>query len=207
MTGIVYCLTNPAMPDLVKIGRTTNIEQRLRSLDTTSVPVPFECVVAMEVDDDAETEQLLHDVFSDHRVRSNREFFEVSAARVEAALRLTRGRDVTPHDDVVVDEEARRALEQARVRRGRFNFDMVGIPAGTEIYFRPEPTDATPITAQVYSNNRIFFEDAVTTLSRAAGDVLERRGMARSVAGPEYWYYEGESLGDRRRRMEEEGGE
>ena len=122
-------------------------------------------------------------------------------------MRLTKGRDVTPEADVVEDEESRRALELARVRRGRFNFDMVGIAPGTEIYFRPEPTDVTPITARVYSNNRISFEDAVTTLSRAAGDVLERRGMARSVAGPEYWYYDGESLGDLRRRMEEEGAE
>ena len=207
MTGIVYCLENPAMPNVVKIGRTADIEQRLRSLDNTSVPLPFVCVLAMEVDDDAETERLLHDVFSDHRVRSSREFFEVSAQRVLAAMRLTKGRNVTPEADVVEDEESRRALELARVRRGRFNFDMVGIAPGTEIYFRPEPTDVTPITARVYSNNRISFEDAVTTLSRAAGDVLERRGMARSVAGPEYWYYDGESLGDLRRRMEEEGAE
>ena len=207
MTGVVYCLTNPEMPDLVKIGMTTDLERRLRQLDNTSVPVPFECVMAVEVENAVEAEKLLHEVFGTQRVRPSREFFRVGVEYVLAAMRLTGGGDVTPSDDVVEDEEARRALEQARVRRGRFNFDMVGIPAGTEIYFRPEPTDATPITAQVYSNNRIFFEDAVTTLSRAAGDVLERRGMARSVAGPEYWYYEGESLGDRRRRMEEEGGE
>lgn len=28
-----------------------------------------------------------------------------------------------------------------------------------------------------------------------------------SVAGPQYWYYEGESLDDRRRRMEREDSE
>ena len=207
MTGIVYCLTNPEMPDVVKIGTTTNLEERLRKLDTTSVPVPFECVMAVQVDNAREVEQLLHEAYKPQRVRPSREFFRVGDEQVRAAMRLSGGRDVTPQEDVVEDEEARRALDQARVRRGRFNFDMVGIVTGTRIYFRPDPSDEEPITAQVHSNNRILFENAVTTLSRAAGDVLERRGMARTVAGPEYWYFEDESLGDRRRRMEEEGAE
>lgn len=49
--GIVYVLTNAAFDGYVKIGKTTNLEQRLRSLDNTSVPLPFRCVYAVEVDD------------------------------------------------------------------------------------------------------------------------------------------------------------
>ncbi len=43
--GIVYILTNPAMPNLVKIGMTTRLEVgiRMSELYTTGVPVPFEC--------------------------------------------------------------------------------------------------------------------------------------------------------------------
>ena len=207
MTGIVYCLTNPEMPDLVKIGMTADLEGRLRTLDNTSVPVPFECVMAVEVDDPGTAERLLHEVFDERRVRKSREFFRVGAQHVVAAMRLTGGRDVTPGSDVVEDEESRRALEQSRARRGRFNFNMVGIPVGAEVYFRPDPGQEEPITAMVHSHNSILFEGEVVTLSRAAGDILERRGMARTVAGPEYWYFEDESLGDRRRRMEDEGGE
>ena len=69
MTGIVYCLTNPEMPDLVKIGMTADLEGRLRTLDNTSVPVPFECVMAVEVDDPGTAERLLHEVFDERRVR------------------------------------------------------------------------------------------------------------------------------------------
>lgn len=36
--GTVYVLTNPAMDGYVKIGKTTNLLQRLKSLDNTSSP-------------------------------------------------------------------------------------------------------------------------------------------------------------------------
>ncbi len=212
MTGIVYCLENPAMPDLVKIGKTTNLERRLRELDRhTGVPVPFECVMAVEVDDAGKVEQLLHEVFDAQRIRKNREFFRVGVEHVRAAMQLTGGLEVTPRDDVVEDEEARRALEQARVRRGRFNFDMVGIAAGAELQFRySDITDEgeEPFTAVVVSRNRIAFEGEETSLSGAARSILQRNG--RSIwtpQGPLYWYFEGESLDERRRRMEEEGAE
>lgn len=64
------------MPGYVKIGRTTNLEQRIRSLDTTGVPLPFECFYACTVNDSAFVEKQLHDAFLDHRVRSSREFYK-----------------------------------------------------------------------------------------------------------------------------------
>ena len=43
--GIVYVLTNPAMPGIVKIGKThASLGSRLSQLYSTGVPVPFECV-------------------------------------------------------------------------------------------------------------------------------------------------------------------
>ena len=53
-TGIVYVLTNPAMPGIVKIGRTTrgSIDVRLNELYSTGVPVPFECAFAGRVVDE-----------------------------------------------------------------------------------------------------------------------------------------------------------
>jgi hypothetical protein len=48
--SIVYVLVNRAMPDLVKIGKTErDIESRIKGLDTTSVPLPFECYYAAKV--------------------------------------------------------------------------------------------------------------------------------------------------------------
>lgn len=51
--GIVYVLSNEAMPGLVKIGRTNrdDLEVRLRELYTTGVPLPFKCEYACKVAD------------------------------------------------------------------------------------------------------------------------------------------------------------
>lgn len=64
MSGIIYVLTNPAMPGLVKIGMTARDDPRVRmdELYTKSagVPVPFHCVRAVRVDDERAAEKALH---------------------------------------------------------------------------------------------------------------------------------------------------
>ena len=39
------------MPDTIKIGITDNLERRMKELDNTSTPLPFECYYAVEVQD------------------------------------------------------------------------------------------------------------------------------------------------------------
>ena len=164
MSGIVYCLTNEAMPEYVKIGMTEDtLEQRLNQLDNTSTPLPFECVYAIEVDDPRKTERLFHQAFHDKRTRSKREFFEVGQQQVVAAMQLTGGKDVTPGAITVQDEESQRAVEKAKTRRANFNFEMVGLAAGTELYFWDDPD----ITCSVHSRNRVLFD-----FRKAIDDVL-----------------------------------
>jgi T5orf172 domain len=51
MLQIVYVLTNPAMPGLVKIGKTyaDDVGVRLGQLYTTGVPLPFDLAFACKV--------------------------------------------------------------------------------------------------------------------------------------------------------------
>ena len=51
MSKIVYILTNQSMPDTIKIGITDDLESRMKQLDNTSTPLPFECYYAVEVED------------------------------------------------------------------------------------------------------------------------------------------------------------
>jgi hypothetical protein len=125
--NIIYVLINEAMPGYVKIGRTNNLEQRIRSLDTTGLPLPFECFYACTVKDSLFVEKQLHDAFADHRVRSSREFFEISPERAVSALKLAQIDNITPKKDYVETQEDQQALNQARKRRAVFNFNMVNI--------------------------------------------------------------------------------
>src|SRR5438445_5238940 len=195
MSEIIYILINEAMPGYVKIGQTTNLEQRIRDLDTTSVPLPFECFYACTVQDAAFVERQLHDAFFNHRVRSSREFFEISPQQAVAALRLAEIENVTPKRDIVETQEDQKALNQARTRRAAFNFKMVEIPVGAELVFGRDETK----TAKVIDNRSIEFEGESTSLSSAAQKIL---GCDYGVAGPDYWMYQGETLDERRRRFE-----
>ena len=59
--------------------RTIELEQRPRQLDNPSVPLPFRCTYAIEVDDEHAVERLVNQAFADVRVRITREFFEIDA--------------------------------------------------------------------------------------------------------------------------------
>lgn len=200
MADIVYVLINEAMPGYVKIGMTTDLEKRIRSLDTTSVPLPFECFYAATVKDARFVEQKLHDAFGDHRIRSNREFFEISPERVVAALQLASLEEVTPKQDYVETEEDQHALDKAKQKRSTFNFGLVDIKPGSILTFTRDPK----ITCTVVDNKSIEFEGKMTSLSWAAVEVMTRMGnTARHLQGPQYWEYEGETLVERRKRLEE----
>ena len=50
--GYVYILTNPSMPGLVKVGKTTTTpNQRMSELHSTGVPTPFELEFSISVND------------------------------------------------------------------------------------------------------------------------------------------------------------
>ena len=182
--GVVYVLINEAMPDLVKIGKANlPVGKRIKELFTTSVPLPFECFHASKVQDMDFVEKQLHDAFHDSRVHPKREFFRISPERVQAALLLAQVEDATPADDVLEDTDDKLALSKARAFRPPFNFRMVDIPNGATLQ---------------------FVKNAEITLSGAALILLREIGHKSETAqGPLYWIYEGETLDERRRRMEE----
>ncbi len=103
--GIVYLLTNPVMPGLVKIGMTTQegIDKRMKELYTTGVPIPFECKFACKVkkSDCLKIEKALHKAFDPQRINQNREFFRINVEQAQAILELFHHEDVT---EEVADE-------------------------------------------------------------------------------------------------------
>lgn len=86
--SIVYVLTNPAMPGLIKIGRTTqeDANSRIAQLYGTGVPVPFRLEFACKVPNSDEVETALHIAFAPWRVNPKREFFRMEADQAIAIL-------------------------------------------------------------------------------------------------------------------------
>lgn len=196
--AIVYVLSNPAFDRYVKVGRTVDLEQRLRQLDNTSVPLPFRCEFAVEVADEVETERLVHQAFADVRVRSSREFFEIEPQRVIAALKLTGGKDVTPKEDVAEDAEGIEALERTVAKRRSYSFDDAHVSVGDVLVYTRDES----VTATVIADKKIEFEGEVTSLSRAALTLLHRDGYKwKQANGWAYWMKDGETMGERVERF------
>ena len=203
MPEIVYLLTNPSMPSLVKVGRTSNLEDRLRSLSSHSgVPVPFEVFYACEVKDSSKVEQSIHDAFGDHRVNPKREFFRINPERVLAILKLLELKDVTPVEDLVEDSVEQDALDRERSRRENFRFSMINIQPESQLTFVRDDS----LVARVINDRQIEFEGSVTSLSSSAVKILQSRYGYRGskIQGPQYWCYEGRVLSEIRDSIEGE---
>lgn len=200
----VYILTNLAMPDMIKIGKTsTSVEQRIGELNRHSgVPLPFTCYYAAEVADADLVEKRMHEAFGDHRVRPQREFFYLSPNRAQAALELAALRDATPRQEIFDEnpKEAEEAIEKS-LRRKLPTFDEYQIPVGSTLTFIKDQR----ITAVVDGSRTISFNGESTSMTSAALQALKQLGYNwKSVQGPAYWEYEGETILDRYQKLREE---
>jgi len=193
---IVYILTNQSMPETIKIGITDNLERRIKELDNTSVALPFECYYAVEVKDASKIEKKIHEGLDDKRIRQNREFFNTTPEIVKSILEIAEimgVKDVTPKKDIVETEQDKQALDEARKKRKRFNFDMINIKPGTILEFSKDKT----ITCEVINDKQVKYKDKITSLSNSADIILKDMGYDwGSVHGPAYWTYQGKTLTD-----------
>lgn len=197
--GIVYILSNPAMPGLVKIGKTNNLQNRLNSLFSTGVPIPFRCVYAKRVKNYSKVESKLHNGLRSMRENPNREFFRIAEDEVINFLEMVEGEDITPREDRFEDKEDEVAFGRATRIGQRFNFEMVGIKIGSMLHFIRDEN----ITCKVISKNKVEFEGSEHSLSSAGLIATNRFGFNwKSVAGPLNWKFEGEILDERRKRYE-----
>lgn len=205
MPEIVYILQNDAMPGLVKVGMTTNsIEERMRSLDTTGVPLPFRCFFAAEVQNASKVEERIHEAFGDQRVREKREFFRISPHRIKAVLDLVMIKDLTPGQEVETeagDTDALVRSESRSEKATRFKFSMVGIKPGAQLRFVRDEK----ITATVVDDSSVNLDGEVLSLSPATLKALKKTGVVwKSAQGSVYWLYGDMTLQELREHAEVE---
>jgi len=193
--GLVYVLSNPAMPGLVKIGQTTNeITSRMNELNTTGVPLPFECLFACEVDDCKVVENALHKAFYPNRINPRREFFEIDPDQAIAILRLFAKKDVTPAITAEINKSVstaeKEASENYKKRRPPLNFAEMGVPIGAKLVFTYGETSAEVF---VSSDRKVKTADSdeEKSLTQVTREILD---IDYNIQPTRYWSYEGKSL-------------
>ena len=191
--GVIYVLTNPAMPGMVKIGRTEqDVDNRLGQLYTTGVPLPFECAYAAKVANAGEVEKAFHKAFEPQRVNPNREFFIIEPEQVIGLLKLIALEDMTPtfqEEAEQVDREAKASAEKLRSsRRPNMNFQEMGIPVGSRLDFNEGDHECI-----VINGRQVEYEGSEWYLSRLTQHLL---GVDRSIRGPAHWSFNGSNLTD-----------
>lgn len=192
-TEIVYVLSNPAMPGIVKIGRTASEDAntRIAQLYTTGVPVPFKLEYACKVSDAAKVEEALHTAFDPYRMNPKREFFEIAAEQAIAILELLNMEEATQEVEsqpTGIDVDSINAGEKLQKRRPRLDFEKMGIPAGAVLHFVDSEGTVT-----VLGPRKVRFGDEETSLTSATQQLL---GIDRPIAPTPHWTYNGRNLRD-----------
>ena len=203
-TGIVYILSNPAMPNYIKVGITEGdsenyVQERMRELARpTGVPRAFNCEYAAVVPNHVDVEKAILYAFDGFRVNPRREFLEgIDPVRVKAILKLHEIKEVTPGVGGEIQEDPDNE-ERPPKRREKFTFSMVGIPIGATLNWADNPE----ITCQVEDERtRVTFNGETIAISPLAQQL---KGWKRMPSGTPYWLYEGETLQERRERLEME---
>ena len=191
--GIVYVLSNPAMPDYVKVGRTGGNEPkdvlaRMGQLDTTGVPRAFKCEYAAVVAEYEQTEQVLLTAFGENRVRQGREFLEgIPPYRVIAVLKHVALKDVTPDPRAMPDETPEKPLKLPA-----FRFSMAGIYPGASLEWADDPSRS----CEVIGDRQVSCDGQEYSLSRLTA-ILKGWNVSYAQVGP-YWLYEGRTLDELR---------
>ena len=192
---IVYVLTNPAMPGIVKIGKTTQIEveERMKQLYSTGVPVPFDCAYACKVKDASDVEKALHIAFGMTRINPNREFFKLEPERVIAVLRLLKVDDITKQfentiesDIPPVDKQSAEAMK--RSMRPPMNFHELGIPDGSVLISKDGTHQCT-----VVGEKKVEHNGNICSLTAATRKIL---GLAEDypIQPSPHWTFNGKTV-------------
>jgi len=193
-SGMVYILTNPAMPGIIKIGLTTRdkIDSRLKELFKTNVPVPFKCEFACKVDDCKKVENALHLAFRPYRF-PQREFFKIEPDQAIAILKLLEKVEITDEVNQEINnsttKEERDAGEKLeKQRRPPLNFKEMGIAIGACLKFTEDN-----IEVEVVEEKKVNYLDEVFSLTGVTKKLLN---LEYAVQPTGYWTYNGKNLKD-----------
>lgn len=198
--GIVYLLTNPCMPGLVKIGKTSKKElnDRMKELYKTGVPTHFECQYACKTKNYSEIEKALHTAFEPQRINPNREFFRIEVKQAKVILELFNHNDAAEEVTEEVTEEIqndlkpeeKEAVQKLKRPRPPLNFFEMGLHKGDELVWK----DDTDICVTIVSGRSVNYNGDEYSLSALSAQL--KGSSVKNIAPTPHWLYEGRVLSD-----------
>jgi hypothetical protein len=111
--GWIYCMSNPSMPGVFKIGMTVRTpEERLaeaNNTDTWRPPTDYVIEYSVPVNDAFNIERIIHAQLEEygHRIHPRREFFKTSLSTIKSILDAVKA-DSTPPVLVITEKESDR---------------------------------------------------------------------------------------------------
>ncbi len=197
--GIIYVLSNPSMPRILKIGKTTqnDVKTRIDELSRASgIPLPFDCEYAAKVENIDEIEKALHTAFFNHRINPRREFFEIESYQAIAIIKLLEIENVTPkilkqEKEDKTDIVEKEASKEFQKKRPNFNFIEMNIPIGSKIY-----SNITDDIVEVADEKTVKFRDEIKSLTKATHICLGLGEDDHNRAPLPYWTFNGKKLSD-----------
>ena len=213
--SLIYILTNPSFPNYVKIGKTTDLQQRIKSLNNpTCLPFSFRIYATYKVDKNLdEVESSIHNLIDkiDYSLRAReetdskrlreREFFALDAENAFDVLReIARLRkdeanliQVKQSKQEKVEEHIAKTVEvqAGKTKSADFSFERKGIKPGTEIVYRKDNT----LKAKVVDDKSVVYMGGKYSLSGLAAKLLGKKS-SEGVRGPSFFKLNGKSLLD-----------
>jgi hypothetical protein len=192
MHGYVYILINPSFED-IKIGKTSRpIEERVKELDNTSTPTPFEIYGYAYTYKFNEIEKTIHDILTkltDTRTRTNREFFKYPA---KDAYELLKQLVELTADGYIEKCKFKNSNYDSKTKRNSdFKFSMVGLKPGDKINFIHNNLEV-----EVYNESKIKYKDKIYSMSGFAKEFTPKnlKNNSNNYNGPRCFKYNGKVL-------------
>ena len=198
--GIVYVLSNEAMEDYIKVGKTggdstASVLGRMRDLGrATGVPRPFTCEYAAVVNDYEKVEAAIFRIFRHNRVQGKEFLQDVNSLQVKAVLELLNPVEVTPGG---TDGEEDLDGSATEGKRASFKFAMAGVSLGESIEWASDSS----IVATVVGASQVDYGGDNFALSRITAMLLNRKQPHVGYA-EQYWLFKGRTLQGLRTSME-----
>jgi hypothetical protein len=131
MAGFIYIMSNPAFPNLIKIGKSKKdpTTDRVNELNQTGVPEPFKVEYYAFVEDEDYIEKLLHHKFIENRPNKNREFFSLECVTaIDAVRKLLLDMAAIKYEEVFfvtkeqleLERRKRLQIEQDEIKRRKY---------------------------------------------------------------------------------------